>query len=68
MSDPSRRPEREMRTANALLVLILVTFAAGFRYVGGGTAGDTHLVAGLILSTMLWGPLLVGGLVLFCRL
>ncbi|QSX00617.1 hypothetical protein [Haloterrigena alkaliphila] len=68
MSDTNRRPERETRTTNVLLVLILVTLAAGFLHVGEGTGKGSHHVVRLILSTMLWGPLLVGGLVLFNRL
>lgn len=68
MADSSRSLGRDRRTTNALLGLILVTLAAGFLYVGDGTAGGTRDIAGLILTTMLWLPLLGGTVLLIGRL
>lgn len=67
MSDSSRSLGRQRRTTNALLILILVTVAAGFLYVGDGTDDGTRYVAGLLLSAMLWLPLLTGTALLLSR-
>ncbi|NUC74076.1 hypothetical protein HTZ84_17510 [Haloterrigena sp. SYSU A558-1] len=63
----SRRPLDERRTTNALLGLILVTLAACFLYVEDGTGNVTRRVAGLILTTALWLPLLTGIALLLSR-
>ncbi|ADB62631.1 hypothetical protein Htur_3769 [Haloterrigena turkmenica DSM 5511] len=60
MSDSSRSLGRDRRTTNALLTLLLVTLAAGFLYVGEGTGGVTRSVAELILTTVLWVPIVAG--------